>query len=90
MFLNPSSALNLWSSIELMLKVIHPFSFNYQGCGGSCPDLRFSDHLLQLILGDTQRLPSQFKDLISPMCPESAPELPPSRICKEHLTQEAY
>lgn len=55
-----------------------------------CPDSPLGRHFLQLFEEYSEALPGQPQDMVSPPCPGSASEPPPSRTCLEHLLCEAF
>lgn len=54
-----------------------------------CPDLPPSNHLHQLIRGNTETFPGQPRNINPPVCPGLSPGPPPGRACLETLPREA-
>ncbi|KAM4543101.1 eukaryotic translation initiation factor 5A-2 isoform 2-T2 [Odontesthes bonariensis] len=54
------------------------------------PDVPVPGHFLQLFWGDPEAFPAQPRNIVSPTCPGSSPEPPPSGTGPKHLTGEAF
>lgn len=92
----PSSCVSIFTLQGRIWFILSPYSTQVKGVHPSTDGWVFGtavflliSHFLQLFWGDIKAFSSQPRNVISPVCPGSAPEPPPGGTCLEHLTLEA-